>query len=463
MPWRPDLSRESGALPERILAALRRDIASGALPAGTRLPPQRNLAFDIGVSLGVVSRAYTEAERLGLTRGEVGRGTFIQGDTPPPGAFTLTSTTDDLIDLARNYPPLEAAKARMPAALEALARSDMEILSTYGRVMGWDQHRQVAARWIRTSTGYEVDWTCLLPTVGAQQAIDIALRTLLAPGDALMCEAATFHGAQLSAAQNRLKLVGLPMDAQGVTPEGLDAADAKGARVAYLMPTLQNPSGRTMSFERRTAIIEVARRRDLILIEDDIYAPYAGDKLGDAPTPLASLAPERVYYLTGASKILSPGLRLGFLVAPDETGFKALTQVLRASLYSPPALGAALFAHWVETGDAEWIARENRRTARVRMEMALKVLGNWAERPSSPQSLHLWLPMDEARAERVASRALRGRVEVTPPSALVVDPTAIMGLRVCLGQAADGRLETGLRTVAGALAGAPDPALEAVA
>jgi DNA-binding transcriptional MocR family regulator len=456
MTWRPDISAEHGPLPERILAALRRDIASGDLAVGTRLPPQRDLAFQLGVSLGVVTRAYAEAERLGLTSGQVGRGTYVQAPANGP-AFTMTSTTDGLVDLARNYPPLGAARARLREALEALSRTNAVDFSLYGPALGLDGHRQAAARWLRRSAGIAVDWNRILLTTGAQQAIYVALGALLTPGDTLMCEAATFHGVKLAAAQGRFKLMGLAMDDEGVLPDALERAARTGARVAYLTPTLQNPTGRAMSPLRREHLVRIARERDLILIEDDVYAAYAGKTLGDCPPTLASLAPERVLYLSGASKSLMPGLRLGFLVAPDEPVLKSAAQVLRASVYSTPAFGAQIFTHWEETGEADEIAAQNRADAAARQRTALGILGGYVERPGSDQSLHLWLPMSEAAAERTAARALRAGVEVTPPSAPVVDSDLISGLRLCLGQTEGEQLEASLRALRPMLADAADP------
>jgi DNA-binding transcriptional MocR family regulator len=461
MTWRPDISAEHGPLPDRILAALRRDIASGDLATGARLPTQRDLAFRLGVSLGVVTRAYAEAERLGLTSGQVGRGTYVQAPETGP-AFTMTSTTDGIVDLARNYPPLGAAKARLRAALEALSHTNAVDFSLYGPALGLDAHRQAAARWLQRSAGVTADWTRILLTTGAQQAIHTALGALLRPGDTLMCEAATFHGVKLAAAQGRFKLAGLAMDDEGVLPDALERAAHTGARVAYLTPTLQNPTSRTMSTARREMLVRIARDRDLILIEDDVYAAYAGETLGAAPPSLVSLAPERVLYLSGASKSLMPGLRLGFLVAPDEPVLTSAAQVLRASVYSTPAFGAQIFAHWEETGEADVIAGQNRIDAAARQTAALAILGGFVEKPGSDQSLHLWLPMSEAAAERTAARALRAGVEVTPPSAPVVDPDLISGLRLCLGQAEGDALNQSLRSICAGLKADASPVFDSV-
>jgi DNA-binding transcriptional MocR family regulator len=369
----------------------------------------------------------------------------------------MTSTTDGIVDLARNYPPLGAARARLREALEALSRTNTVDFSLYGPVLGLDAHRQAAARWLPRSAGIAVDWNRVLLTTGAQQAIHAALGALLTPGDTLMCEAGTFHGVKLAAAQGRFKLLGLAMDDEGVLPDALERAARTGARVAYLTPTLQNPTGRTMSPLRREMLVRIARERDLILIEDDVYAAYAGKALGDNPPTLSSMAPERVLYLSGASKSLMPGLRLGFLVAPDEPVLTSAAQVLRASVYSTPAFGAQIFAHWEETGEADVIAGHNRADAAIRQKSALAILGDFIEPPGSDQSLHLWLPMSEAAAERTAARALRAGVEVTPPSAPVVDADLISGLRLCLGQAEGEQLEASLHALRPMLAHAADP------
>ncbi|MDB5440393.1 MAG: PLP-dependent aminotransferase family protein, partial [Caulobacteraceae bacterium] len=165
---------------------------------------------------------------------------------------------------------------------------------------------------------------------------------------------------------------------------------------------------------------------------------------------------------SGAAKALSPGLRLGFLAAPDQSAADAVARALRAHVFSPPVWGAAIFQHWVEGGEAVVIANEVRAVAHRRLALALDLFGNHAERPAEPSSLHLWLPMSEIDAERTNSRALRSGVEVTPPTAPIVDPALLSGLRLCLGQAPEAAFEAALRAVRDALPGAPDPALQRV-
>ncbi|MDB5438557.1 MAG: PLP-dependent aminotransferase family protein, partial [Caulobacteraceae bacterium] len=300
MGWKPDLDKETGALPDRIIAALRRDVAGGVLAPGTRLPPQRDLAYTIGVSLGVVSKAYAEAARRGLISGEVGRGTYVLAPPTASTHFTLAlGPAEGRIDLARNEPPLAPSQARLGAALKAIGeRSDLSGFADYPPPTGRQEHRILASQWLASINGHELAPDQLALTLGAQHAIHIALQVLLAPGETLLTEAGTFHGVRLAASQAGIRLCGLEMDGEGVTPEALDRAAASGAgRVAYLIPTLQNPTGRSLSPSRRAEIAEIARKRDLVLIEDDIYAAYAGARLGEAPRPLAAYCPERVFYI----------------------------------------------------------------------------------------------------------------------------------------------------------------------
>jgi DNA-binding transcriptional MocR family regulator len=208
-----------------------------------------------------------------------------------------------------------------------------------------------------------------------------------------------------------------------------------------------------MGAARRADIVAVARRRDLGIIEDGIYSIFGG-----APLPsLVELAPERTIHVSGVSKSLSPGLRVGFLLAPPGDLFERVIHAVRAQFYAPPNFGALIAAQWIEDGSADAIAREIRDEMGQRLGLARAILGSAMETPASAFSPHVWLPMNELDAERLAGRALRGGVEVTPPAAPIVEPGLESGVRICLGAATDqAQLERGLRVVATALTGADE-------
>lgn len=443
MDWTPALPDGDAPIYERLVDALAADVASGALAAGARLPPQRDLAYRLGLGVGTVTRAYAEAERRGLLVGQVGRGSFI---APPKGAHTGPA----LIDMARNLPPAGPAEARLPAAMARLARRrDLTERLGYAPSGGFEADRAAGAAWLAAASGWDgLDPARILCVAGAQQAVAVALAAAIRPGEAVIAEAASFSGLKAIAHEMDYRLVTADLDAEGLTPEALDrAAAASGARAAYVLPS-HNPTARVMGAARRAEIVEVARARGLILVEDDLYGPYARD-LGLAP--LARLAPERVFHATSLSKTVSPGLRAGFLVPPAALRERAL-EALQALAIGPPGLGFALATQWIEDGSAAAILEENRAEMAARVALAQGVLGQAVEPPAAASSLHVWLPMGELEAERAAARALRAGVEVTPPREMVFDPTRISGLRLCLGAAPDrASLEAALRSVAAAL------------
>jgi DNA-binding transcriptional MocR family regulator len=426
--WRPQIEFGDGFIHQRIVQALEADIAAGVLMPDTRLPTHRRLAENLGVGVGAVTRAYAEAEVRGLLTARVGRGSFVA--RPPE---RLSPVGDGPINLGLNLPPSAAAESRLSDSLGRLRRrGDLMDHLDYGPAAGFESHRRAGAAWLGVTAGWTgLDWRRVICTGGAQQAIAASLAACIRPGEALIVEEATFTGVKALAAHMNYQLAGAQLDEEGLTPEGLDEAAARsGARAAYIQP-LQNPTGRIMSLERRRAILEVARRRGLMIVEDDLYSAYARDV--DA-APLAMLAPDQVFYVNGLSKSLTPGLRVGYCVPPvgGEAAARAL-DALRAIAFGPPGIGGLVAAQWIEDGTAADVLAAHRAELSERAQIALAALGAAAERPANAVATHLWLPMSELEAERTAARAQREGVLVTPPQAPQTAGSSTHGLRVCLG------------------------------
>lgn len=453
--WTPKLSAvRSGPLYRALVEALAEDVQGGRLAPGTRLPPQRDLAHALGISVGAVTRAYDVAARRGLVSAHVGRGTFVV-DRSNNGA-----PQDGVIDLTTNIAPLVAFDLAAEATASLRRLPSLADRLSYLPPWGLDVDRRAGTEWLTRTAGFErLDWRTLICCGGAQSAMTIALAALCQPGDPILCEALTFSGAKMLATQQRYQLHGVEMDDDGALPQALDqAAAASGARVFYTLPTLHNPTARTMSQQRRADIARVARARDLWIVEDDVYAPYAQDL--DLP-PLAALAPERTLYVTSLSKIIAPGLRAGFLVAPAGETFDRCVRALRALMHSPAGVDAAIATDWIKSGRADDLAREVRAEAYARTTMALTALEGAVAVPSLVTGLHLWLPMPTAEAERMAARALTAGVRLTPPGAFATSSAqTATGLRLCVGAAANrATLARALQSLNDALAGETnDPA-----
>jgi DNA-binding transcriptional MocR family regulator len=433
--WAPDLSTRPGPRYRALAEAIAEDIGDGTLPAGGRLPPQRELAWRLGVTTGTVTRAYALVAQRGLVTGEVGRGTYVRDGSALPGRVNPAADgAQGTISLTINAPPDPGYRSLLAQALaELTAGSGLDGLLPYTPKPGYADHRAAAASWL-DRFGLDAEPEQVLITGGAHQAIVAALAGLTRPGDAVLIEQLTYAGTCHVAERLGLHLEGLALDEEGLVPEALDAAARTSrARLLFTNPTVHNPTTATMPLARREAIVALARRHDLIVIEDDVYGHLPEQR---APA-LATLAPERTVYLTSASKSVAPGLRCGMLLAPAALVPPIADAQHDLFLVCPPLM-AELFARWVADGTADRLAEHQRAEAKARQAIAREVLAGHAFQ-TAPTSYHLWLPLPAPwrTAELMAALAERG-VAVEPGSAFAADPAkAPHAVRCSLSGAAD--------------------------
>jgi DNA-binding transcriptional MocR family regulator len=441
------MDRRNGPLYLALAAAIARDVQTGKLKSGDRLPPQRELADQLGVTVTTVTRGYTEAERRGLVRGEVGRGTFVA----PPAFPSITSLETGQIDLATNaLLPHQHVRELTAMLTQIVSRSAPEYIFNYQPHGGRPEHRATAARWLH---GLQVpaDPAHTLLTSGAQHAMAVALATLTSPWDAVMCESVTYTGMRSLANHLHVRAVPVAMDDEGLLPDALeDAVHESGARVVYCVPSGQNPTARVMSKKRRQEIARTAARLDLMIVEDDAYG-----FLFDVTATLCALVPERTFYLTSMSKSLVPGLRVGLLRTPAGWTDRVIGAVFATTVMLSP-LDAAMASAAMEDGTAVRVMQWKRQEVRARQQLARQVLGSVVT--GAPESQHAWLQLP-ARwpADDFAREARQRGVLVTPGRDFAVArhevPNAV---RAALGGPADREsLKKGLTTLAEILQGGP--------
>lgn len=458
--WLPEMSDHAGPRYRAIADALEIAMRSGRVLPGTRLPTHRELAWRLKVTVGTVSRAYAEAERRGLITGEVGRGTFVRplGRTLPPGP-TAASPAADFVDLSINRPRAPDEARRFAEALEQIAHApDLDRLLDYHPHAGHPADRDAGARWIARS-GPAAASAEIIVTAGGQHAMACVLSAITRPGDAVAVEALTYNGMRSLATHLHLRLVPLVMDEQGVLPDALDAACRAGpVRAAYLLPTLHNPTTATLPVERRQALAEIARRNGVLLVEDDIYGFLVENPL----PPLASFAPEHAFYLTGMSKALMPGLRIGYVRAPADH-IDRIAAAVRSTVYSATPLMARMASLWIDDGTADDLVAAKRAEARRRQEMVRDLFARQDYR-SDPAAAHVWLMLPEPwRAEDFAAAAHRRGVGITPAAAFSVARQAPNAVRVCIGTPPTlDELSRGLTGIAELLRESPEPYLSVV-
>lgn len=443
-PWAPRLADLDGPLHERLAAALAEDVAEGQVEVGARLPAHRDLAWRLGVGIGTVTRAYGVLERRGLVLSERGRGMFVAGGEAPPRAR---------VDLSVNAPPQVFADRLLAATFAALARDlTAETFARYRPVIGDLEHRRTMARWLADHR-FVAPVERLMLSNGAQHALAVAFGVAAREGRRLVTEAVTYPGALTLARHAGTPPVAVALDAEGLRPDALDEALARLSRagekgVVYVTPTLHNPTTATMGEGRRREVVAIARARDALIVEDDVYSLFTPP---DLPT-LAELAPERTFYVNGLSKTLNPGLRLGLLVAPPQLVEAAASGLAATSSMASP-ISCVVMERWLLDGTATSIGASIRLEVAARSALARRFLPQ-AILPVSHPGFHTWLPMSLVAAERLARRAERAGVAVTPPSAVMVDPDdGPAGLRLCLGAPTRSDLEQALKTLAGLAAG----------
>ncbi len=441
-PWTPRLAPPPGLAHERLTAALAEDILAGIIPSGARLPAHRDLAHRLSISLGTVTRAYETLQRRGLANGQKGRGMFVNETRASEGARE-GARENARIDLSVNLPPPVLTAPMLKALLGRVAEKvDARQFNAYEAPAGRPSHRTLLARRLADERGLAFDPDRLFVTSGAQHAIFIAIAA--APPGPLAIEEVTYPGALRAARMLGRELVPLAMDDEGVTPDSLRAALARPdpPRVVYLMPSMQNPTGALMQAARRREIADIARAADLTLIEDDVYAVFA-----PALPALAQLSPERCFHVGSLSKSLAPGLRTGYLFAPEDTT-EACNHWLQATRSMADPLSGLIMEQGLGEGLDRSVAQSIRAQAQTRCRMARERLGPWLA-PQPVDGLHVWLPLPTARARDIVLAGARRDIHLAPPEAFMADPRAPdAGLRICLGNAEPEQLAAALDVIA---------------
>ncbi len=416
-----------------IAAGLEQDIHSGCLPPGARLPTHRDLAHRHGVALNTASHAMRLLAARGIVVGEVGRGSYVRAPGHIDAAsFRIEPGAADVIDLGRNVMPLPGLAERFEAAARTVLRRERDALADYQPHAGRAADRAAGAAWLSRTGHLPNDPSRVVVCAGAQHAILVALMATTRPGDTVAVEALTWPGIMSIATTLGLHLVPVPLDGGGLRPRALLRLAARQRIVAlYCMPSLQNPTAATMPAARREAVAAIARRLDFQLIEDDAYGFLTEDDLPELP-PLAALAPERTWHVRSTSKSFTPGLRAAWVMVPPGQDGRA-ADLVRATVWTAPPLGAAIASLWVGDGTAALLEAEKRREARTRQDLAAKLLPALRSRHAHPASMHLWLGLRPGRrAQEMVGRAAAAGVRITPGSAFGIG-SAPNAVRLALG------------------------------
>jgi GntR family transcriptional regulator/MocR family aminotransferase len=438
-----DRGRGGQSLQEQLYGAIRRAVLGGELAPGERLPSSRALAADLGLGRNTVIVAMERLVAEGYLESRRGAGLFVTTDLPPElaaGSGPAASSRAEPVLSRRSgrFAPLHAEgeqAAARPFATGSLALDEFPLdlwrrlagqtlrregrqLLAYGPAQGLPALRRMLAGYLAETRGVVCSPDTIVVVSGAQQALDLIGRLLLDPGDAVAVEDPGYVGAREALAGIGARLQPVAVDAQGFDPAVL-ARLQPAPKLVMLTPSHQFPLGMTLPLSRRLALLAEARARNLWIVEDDYDCEfrYSGP-------PLQALqgldGGERVLYVGTFSKVLFPGLRLGYVVlpAPLVEGFLRLKAT--ADGFAPPAAQATLAA-FIAEGHLVQHVRRMRVLYRRRRAALLQALQQHAadlvEICASEAGLHLAVTFRDGRDDRLAAAAARAAgLSVSPLS-----------------------------------------------
>ncbi|MFC3682309.1 MocR-like pyridoxine biosynthesis transcription factor PdxR [Hydrogenophaga luteola] len=457
------------ALPlhRQLYEALRRAMLDGKLGPGERLPSSRDLAQDLDLSRNTVVAAINQLSVEGYLVSRVGSGTYVNESVPRAASGRHPGATGV-------RPP--AATPRLSARGEALATrfcaTELEVqpftpgipdfnafpltlwqrlqnkhwrmtypdMLDYNSSGGYAPLRRAIADYLRVFRSVQLDADQVIVTTGTQQSLELCARLLADHGDTVWVEDPAYWGAVKAFMATGLDLHPVPVDDEGIRPSAAD--DARPPRLIYLTPSHQYPSGAVMSLPRRHQLLSTARTHNAWVLEDDYDSEYRFS--GPPISSLEGLDTDgRVLYMGTFSKVLYPGIKLGYLVVP-----KALVASFRQAHYDLNRPGQmplqAALAEFMEMGHFSSALRRARQSYGERRQCLLEALKPvlapaGQEGPfisGAEQGLHLCLRLpvqtdDRALAQRIAQQGLT----VRPLSAYCLARKDLQGLVIGYGYA----------------------------
>ena len=456
----------------QIVEGLSDAIRSGSLRPGERVPSSRRLSETLGVHRNTVLAAYDELTAQGWITAAQGRGTFVSRGMPatrrrvgpphrrhperlgftlaperPPDSHMIHPVPKGVISLARAVPDLRLAPvADLTRAYRRVLQRSGRSLLDYGHEYGHPRLREQLAIMLSASRGLDIATEDVLVTAGTQQALHLVARSIVAsPGDVIAVESLGYPPAWHAFEAAGASVVAVPVDGRGLRVDRLTAlADRRPVRAVYLTPHHQYPTTAVLSADRRMALLALARARRIAIIEDDY-----DHEVGRPVLPLASTDRAGVVVYVGTlSKILAPGVRIGYVVAA-----RALLDrmaALRRSIdrHGDSAVERAV-AELLEDGVVQRHSRRMQRVYRERREVLVEALRSELhdvvsfEVPSG--GMALWARVARGvDVDRWAKRALAAGVYFVPGRAFAFDRRSRPHLRLAFAPVAEAAIRQGV-------------------
>ncbi|MCK5155494.1 MAG: PLP-dependent aminotransferase family protein [Spirochaetales bacterium] len=475
----------------QIAGQIEQKIKDGELQPGDKLPPIRHLAGELSVNTITIVKAYEQLQGKGLVTKIKGSGVYVgalyrqspkdhthaasRENAPEAVSSDLNNDElylDDEIELmqrgsivltkeqtnfATSTPtsdlfPVKAFKQALNIVLDRDGGAAFE----YDVSNGYLPLREQVSTLLKSRYGIITPADRLQTISGAQQGIDIAAKALIKPGDRVLVEDPTYTGALAVFKSRGAQIVGIPMESDGINIEYLEKSMAfYKPKVLYLMPDYQNPTTCSYSSEKRQVIIDIAHQFGCYIIEDD-YLSDLTFSTGERSKPLKTYDwkdDERVIYIKSFSKLLMPGLRIGFLAAPGKLS-RDILQAKHLTDIASSGLIQRAFASYLHSGDWEQHLDQMRDLFRRRLNKLLeavrKHLPTCTHFETPKGGFNLWVPLPQGiRAVDVYKAAAHEGVLCTPGNVFRAgNKDHDDHLRLSIAAVADEQIDRGIKTIA---------------
>ena len=340
------------------------------------------------------------------------------------------SSQPGMIPFSAGNPAPEAFPVDDVREITAKIMSDEPVFALqYSVTEGYAPLKDTVMDYVKSRHNINTSKNGVIITAGAQQAMDLTTKSLCNEGDTIICEAPTFIGTLNSFRSYNTNLCGIPMESDGINIEKLETAlkTEKNVRFIYVIPNFQNPSGITMSLEKRKAVYALAKQYGVMILEDDPYGELRFD--GEYIPPIKSLDTQGIVIYVGSfSKVLSPGLRVGYAIAPEQILSK-LTVCKQVSDVHTSILAQMIAYNFMKNcdflGHIEKIRNIYKAKAELMMTLCDKHFDGKISYHKVKGGLFLWCDLPEnANMLDFTQKALEKSVAVVPGNAFLVDETA---------------------------------------
>ena len=463
-------NRSAGAVYRQIAGEIVRRIEDGALPRGSRLPTVRELSESLSITRVTAHKAYAELQASGWIESTVGRGTFVAAAAHRAAAVladpTLRAVTvdgvmgamhrfreiPDMASLAVAEPDPGLYPARAFLQLFQGLTDDAARLFEYGSPRG-ELDLRIELATLLAERGIAAGPEDILVTSGATQALTLVTAALCQPGDRVAVEQPTYLGVLGLLKSYGVEPVGVPLDDEGPRLDRLQRIFVRERPAFfYTIPTFQNPTGRTMSPERRSKLLWLAADHGVTIVEDDIYRPLAYSEPPPPPSPIKAQDCEHgVVYVDGFSKVLLPGVRVGYVVAPPRLRDRLVRLQQVREICGPPILQRTLgeflrrglFKKHLERVVPIYAARRD-----AMLETLAEAMPDDVEWTMPDGGYCVWVTLPDHRGlEDLYEAALERGVAFTPGEVFQAQPEPGRCLRLCFGTLTEDRIRQAVSTL----------------